>query len=57
MGIRRVRVYVGNFGSNTVSVIDGITNTVIATVPVVFSPFDLAVNEVTNRIYSCFGFG
>lgn len=45
------RVYVANYGSNTVSVIDGSTNTVIATVPVGANPFGAAVNEVTNRAY------
>ena len=40
-----------NNGSNTVSVIKGASNTVVATVPVGPQPDDLAVNPVTNRIY------
>ena len=32
------KVYVANSGSNTVSVIDAATNTVIATIPVAFGP-------------------
>ena len=53
------RVYVANRFSNpaTVSVIDGATNVVIATIPVtvgsqLFSePFAVAVNPTTNRVY------
>lgn len=44
------RIYVANAGSNTVSVIDGSTNTVVATIPVT-SPDGVGVNPVTNRIY------
>ena len=35
-------VYVGNFADNTVSVIDGRTNQVEATIPVGAGPFGLA---------------
>ena len=46
------RAYVANEGSGTVSVIDGSTNTVVATVPVVASlPFGVGVNDKTNRAY------
>jgi len=38
-------------GCGTVSVIDGGTNTVVATVPVVFGSAAVAVNPATNRIY------
>jgi YVTN family beta-propeller protein len=44
------RIYVGNFFSNTVSVIDGNTNTVIGTVNV-GSPQGIGVNPTTNRVY------
>ena len=45
------RIYVANQWSNNVSVIDGATNTVVATVPVGTCPEDVAVNPSTNRIY------
>jgi YVTN family beta-propeller protein len=47
-------IYVANGGctcGNTVSVISGATNTVVAVVPVGGGPFAVAVNSVTNRIY------
>ena len=40
-----------NQGSNTVSVIDGASNTVVATATVGSSPWGLGVNPTTNRIY------
>ena len=45
------RIYVANFNSNTVSVIDGATNTVIATIPVGINPAGVDVNPLTDRIY------
>ena len=47
------RVYVANSGSNTVSVIDGASDVVIATVALGPGrmPIELAVNEATNRVY------
>ena len=45
------RIYVANSGSNTVSVLNGITSAVIATVNVGTDPVALAVNPVTNEIY------
>ncbi len=45
------RVYVTNDGDNTVSVLDGSTNSVIATVPVGLCPQQVAVNPTTNRVY------
>ena len=47
------RVYVGNIGDGTVSVIDGATSTVIATVPVGSTGGNLwiGVNERRNRVY------
>ena len=44
-------VYVANYDSNTVSVIDGKTNTVTDTVSVGESPGGVAVNPTTNTIY------
>ena len=45
------RVYVGNFSSNTVSVLDGATNGVMAVIGVGVNPHGIAVNALTNRIY------
>lgn len=45
------RIYVANFTSNTVSVIDGATNTVITNVPVGTTPAEPGVNISTNAIY------
>ena len=53
MGVNRTTntIFAANFFSNTVSVIDGVTNTVIATVPVGQSPVAVKVNPVTNLAY------
>lgn len=45
------RIYVINFDSGSVSIIDGATNKVVKTIPIGENPCSLAVNEVTNRIY------
>jgi YVTN family beta-propeller protein/predicted outer membrane repeat protein len=45
------QVYVANSTGNTVSVIDGPTNTVTATVTVGDSPQAVAVNPVTGQVY------
>ena len=45
------RIYVANWGSGYVSVIDGASNTVVATVPVDSGPNGVGVNPTTNRIY------
>ena len=45
------RIYVANFNDNTVSVIDGATNVVIATIPVGINPAGVDVNPLTDRIY------
>ena len=45
------RIYVVNVGGNNVSVIDGATNAVDATVPVGSGPVGVGVNPATNRIY------
>ena len=48
------KIYVSNSDSNfgnSVSVIDGVTDTVIITIPVGTTPLGIAVNEITNTIY------
>ena len=45
------RAYVPNFSSNTVSVIDTTTNTVIDTIKVGGLPWSIEVNSDTNRVY------
>ncbi|MCL5958288.1 MAG: polysaccharide deacetylase family protein [Chloroflexi bacterium] len=53
------RIYVANASSNDVSVIDGNTHVVVATIPIssetfgfeVNPPFGVALNPTTNRIY------
>ena len=45
------RVYVANSGSGNVSVIDGMTDKVVATVPVGDLPYTMAVNRATNEVY------
>ena len=44
-------VYVANYGSNSVSVIDGSTNTVTSTVSVGNGPSGVAANPSTNTVY------
>lgn len=48
---RTNRIYVTYSGSNALSVIDGATNIVEATVSLAGEPKDIAVNPDTNRIY------
>jgi YVTN family beta-propeller protein len=45
------RIYVANNGSGSVSVIDGVHDTVLATVDVGALPYVLAVNPATNKIF------
>jgi YVTN family beta-propeller protein len=51
------RIYVGN-GFDSISVIDGVTNTIVATIDqdslgsYLFNPASLAVNERTNKLYT-----
>jgi YVTN family beta-propeller protein len=45
------QIYVVNNGSNSLTVIDGASNTVAATVPTGASPYFAAVNATTNMIY------
>jgi YVTN family beta-propeller protein len=44
-------VYVADYDPNTVTVINGRTNSVVAIVPVGRHPRDVAVNQQTNSIY------
>jgi YVTN family beta-propeller protein len=44
-------VYAANYNNGTVSVMDGSTNQVVATITVGPMPFSLAVNSITNIIY------
>jgi YVTN family beta-propeller protein len=46
-----IRAYVTNEGSNSVSVIDTATNTVIATVPVGLAPFGVAITPDGTQAY------
>ena len=43
--------YITNVNSNTVSVIDTVTNTVIATIPVGLNPFGVAVSFDGSKVY------
>ncbi len=45
------RIYVTNYGSANVTVIDGATNTVVTTIAAGTNPRSVAVNSVTNKIY------
>jgi YVTN family beta-propeller protein len=45
------RIYVGNYGGSTVSVIDGGTNHVVTSIGVGQAPVGVAVNASTNRVY------
>jgi YVTN family beta-propeller protein len=47
----QTRAYVLNPCSNTVSVIDTATNTVVATIPVGFAPFGVAITPDGTRAY------
>jgi YVTN family beta-propeller protein len=45
------RIYILNQSGGTVDVLDGLTNSIVATVPVSPSISRLAVNETTNKVY------
>ncbi len=45
------KVYVANNGSGSISVLDGQSDAVTATLEIGKAPYVLAVNEVTNRVY------
>jgi YVTN family beta-propeller protein len=46
------KIYVANSGDGTVSVIDGITNTVSETIPAGTHPYGIAVDSSTGVIYA-----
>jgi YVTN family beta-propeller protein len=46
-------IYVSNHGSNNISVIDGKDNSIIKTIPVK-EPFEIAINQKTNKLYSMY---
>jgi YVTN family beta-propeller protein len=46
------RIYTSDLDSNTVSVIDGASDNVVATVSVGANPYGVVVNPSTNRIYT-----
>ena len=48
---RAQNAYITNQNSNTVSVIDTATDTVIATIPVGLSPFGVAVSPDGSKVY------
>ena len=45
------KTYVTNSGSNTISVIDGNTNKVVATIPSGYLPNGVASDETYSKIY------
>jgi len=51
------RIYVANSGSGTVTVIDGVTDNAIATVPVGDLPYTITANRQTNKVYVSRTFG
>ncbi|WP_274495749.1 YncE family protein [Priestia megaterium] len=51
MGIQITSDLCNKWGSQTVSVIDGATNTVIAIIPVGVQPAGVGINPYINRIY------
>lgn len=51
VNVRTDQVYVANSGGNSVSVIDGASNTVTATIPGITFGESVAVNPSQNRIY------
>jgi YVTN family beta-propeller protein len=45
------QVFVADFNNDTVSVIEGSANTIVATIPVGDGPTSVAVNQLSNRVY------
>jgi DNA-binding beta-propeller fold protein YncE len=48
-------IYVANYGSNNITVINGTDNTTV-TVPLPYAPWAVAVNAVTNKVYVSGGY-
>jgi len=44
------RIYVANYGSNNITVINGTDNST-ATIPLAYAPWAIAINTVTNKVY------
>jgi YVTN family beta-propeller protein len=51
------RVYVANAGDGTVSVLDGNSDTVVATIQIGSHPYSIAANAVTGKVYVTHTFG
>jgi YVTN family beta-propeller protein len=51
------RAYIANAGDGTVTVIDGGSDAVVATVPVGSHPYSVAVNSATGKVYITHTFG
>jgi len=51
------RAYVANAGDGTVTILDGSTDTVLATIPIGSHPYSIAVDSATNKIYVTHTFG
>jgi YVTN family beta-propeller protein len=45
------KVYVANYGDNSVSVIDGLTNKIESRYSLGITPVALAINPITNKMY------
>src|SRR5438128_6607932 len=45
------RVYAADLVNNCVTVVDGLTDSVVATIPMQPGPYGVAVNPATNRVY------
>ena len=45
------KIYVSNFGDNTVSIINGGDNSIISTISIGNAPYGISINEDTNKIY------
>lgn len=51
------RVYVANAGDGTVTVLDGSSDAIVATVPIGSHPYSIAVDGATGRVYVTHTFG
>jgi YVTN family beta-propeller protein len=51
------KAYIANAGDGTVTVLDGNSDAVVATVPIGSHPYSIAVNSVTGKVYVTHTFG
>jgi len=51
------RVYVANAGDGTLTILDGISDAVVATVPIGSHPYSVAVNSASGKVYVTHTFG